>query len=765
MSDVTRILFAAMATLFGRHRLLLTFLVLTFTGVCLVGVSRVRFDSNPLRLLRSEKTDTKWLDTDFALQEWATFIVVEGQDLLTPEGVDAIRDITEGAAAVEGVDSVFSMLDVRDRRRVGRYLLPLFPSSEASPERFERVRQRACVHPLLTGHLLSEDRKTALVIVGLDYRLGGMSEVRRVLAQLRTTLAERTEGTGVRTRITGGAALQVEVVDNLARDIARLSLLGMALVVVIAVLLFRSVAAALLVAVGPTVGAIWTVGTLGLIGEPINMLTNVVPVLVLVIGFTDSMHLVLHVRRAVAEGSSCLEAAQGSIRHLGLACALTSLSTAVGFGSLMVASLYMIQTFGWCCALGSVLSFLAVITVVPLLASTPLSKYVVAGKTSRRPSILGRIADGILSRLLRRPRVVLGFGIVLTLILVLLVVQLEPDHTIASGIPNSSEAYRALAHLDDSFGGMMSAYAIVEWPEEHGLGSQELYDVLKEVHQVFDHSPVLAGPLSILNLVQSLPGKSESLSRRAGELRYVPSEIVGRMVRLDQRRALVSVHMPDVGARLLKPAYSDLQRQLDQVAGRRPGFRIELTGSQVGVFRNVHLMVEDLWKSLLTAAGVMFLIIWIGLWSWRCALASVIPNVFPLLCAGAFIVLSGRYLDMSSVIVFSISLGIAVDDTIHFLVRFRREMRSDADVAVAARRTFKIVGTALVMTTVALVAGHAIVIFSGFPAVRVFGLIAAVSIASALVGDLLILPAILVCIRWPDSLTGRSRVKPPELPA
>ena len=124
--------------------------------------------------------------------------------------------------------------------------------------------------------------------------------------------------------------------------------------------------------------------------------------------------------------------------------------------------------------------------------------------------------------------------------------------------------------------------------------------------------------------------------------------------------------------------------------------------------------------------------------------------------------LSGRYLEMSSVIVFSVSLGIAVDDTIHFLVRFRQETRSEADVATAIRRTFKIVGTALVMTTVALVAGYAIVIFSGFPAVRTFGLLAAVTIASALVGDLLILPAILACIRWPDSFTERSRIKSPE---
>jgi predicted RND superfamily exporter protein len=157
----------------------------------------------------------------------------------------------------------------------------------------------------------------------------------------------------------------------------------------------------------------------------------------------------------------------------------------------------------------------------------------------------------------------------------------------------------------------------------------------------------------------------------------------------------------------------------------------------------------------------MFLMIWVGLRSLRYALVSIVPNVFPLLCTGAFIVLTGRYLEMSTVIVFSISLGIAVDDTIHFLVRFKREMASGADADLAIRRTFKVVGTAIVMTTVALVGGHLVVMISAFPAIQLFGLLAAVTIASALIGDLLILPAILACLKWPGESSAADQ-SPPE---
>ena len=737
-----------LAVLFGRHRFLLACCVLAYTALCLFGISRVTFDNDPLNLFASDKFEAKWLEDEFAHLEQTTLIVVEAEDLLTPEGLTAVRKITKAAAGVEGVEAVYSMLDVRGSRRVGRYLLPFFPSSQDPPRRFAQARKRAESHPLLVGHFLSKDLKTSLVIVQFEASVQSFSEFKAVLDRLRTALAECTKGPGVRVRITGTPALHVELVESMRGDIFMFSSLGASLTVVIAILLFRRIGAALLVGIGPLVGTIWAVGTLGLIGEPINMLTNVVPVLVLVIGFTDSMHLVLHVRRAVAGGSSGLEAAQSAIRRLGLACALTSLSTSVGFGSLTLASLNGIRTFGWCCALGSVLSFFAVITVVPLLSSTRLSRYIVVDQTSRRRRSLGWLSDRLFSALIEHPRVVLTCGAALTGTLALLATKLEPDYTVASNIPHSSEVYRALEHVDQNFGGMMFAYAVVEWPEEHGLGSQELYDVLEEVHQVFDAKAVLSNPLSILNLVKSLPGEQQSLPRRARQLRYVPKDVLRRLVNSPQRRAVVSAHMPDAGARLLKPAFADLDRRFERIARRRPGFRIELVGGSVTAFNSVHLMIEDLWKSLLTASGVMFLMIWVGLRSLRYALASLVPNVFPLLCTGAFIVLSGRYLEMSSVIVFSISLGIAVDDTIHFLVCFRREMGSGRDPRSAARRTFKIVGTALVMTTVALVAGHLIVMMSAFPAVRVFGMLAAVTIASALAGDLLILPAILVCMRW-----------------
>ena len=128
------------------------------------------------------------------------------------------------------------------------------------------------------------------------------------------------------------------------------------------------------------------------------------------------MHLVLHMWHSLVAETG-VEAAESSIRHLGLACALTSMSTAVGFGSLLLASLQGIQTFGWCCALGSVLSFFAVITVIPLVASMRLSRFLRVRETSRPSRALGPLADRVVAAILQHRKKVMAGGVVLTLAL------------------------------------------------------------------------------------------------------------------------------------------------------------------------------------------------------------------------------------------------------------------------------------------------------------------------------------------------------------
>jgi len=226
------------------------------------------FDNDPIKLLRARGEELNYLDGEFAELERSTILVVEGEDLLTRPSVEALRDITERVESVDGINGAFSMLDLRRRLRVGRYILPLFRFSKSTDDDFEEVRNEALTHPFVLGHFLSEDLKTALVIVQFAPDVDGIVRFQEVLDDLYATLDARPDDDGIRVRVTGAVALQAEIVQTLRRDIRKLSLAGALLVVVLAVLMFRSIGAALLVASGPAIGAIWTVGTLALLGHP-----------------------------------------------------------------------------------------------------------------------------------------------------------------------------------------------------------------------------------------------------------------------------------------------------------------------------------------------------------------------------------------------------------------------------------------------------------------------------------------------------------------
>ena len=142
------------------------------------------FDNDPIKLLRARGEELNYLDGEFAELERSTVLVVEGDDLLTRPSIEALRDICDRAESVDGIKAVYSMLDLRARRRVGRYLLPLFPFSDAPDDRFERACQEAPSHPFVLGHFLSDDLKTALVVVQFAPDVDGIARFQAVLRDL-----------------------------------------------------------------------------------------------------------------------------------------------------------------------------------------------------------------------------------------------------------------------------------------------------------------------------------------------------------------------------------------------------------------------------------------------------------------------------------------------------------------------------------------------------------------------------------------------------
>lgn len=731
---------------FGRYRPLVALFVVAMTVTAGWGVSRLEFDDVPRGVFKTSSDDYSDLQTlfeDFESDDGDCLIVVEANDLFTPHAAAAIRSLIDAVSVVDGVKSVRSLADVvvfdSGQPR------SLLPAADAPPSAYAAARASALSNRLVRGQVLTADAKTALVVARLDSSFVGIDAIKPVIQQIDRIAHATTTGTPLTIRLTGVPPIRVEIYDMVRRETKRFVIIGVALAFTMALLLFRQVWTGFIVASAPILASFWTMGALGLVGERLNIINTILPTLILVVGFADSMHLMTDIRHSLADGLSPLEAAKSAIRHLLVACMLTAGTTSIGFGALSLAEVDIIRRFGLAAATGSILSFLAVMSVVPLLSSTRLGEHVRAAHAQdfvvRHFRVFARLLDWIL----RHSRAVTVVGIVTTLLLSTSMLRLVPDNRLVEMIPRDNESYRALRHLDEALGGSLSVFVVAEWSDPLSLASPEVLGALDQVETLLVNKPLLHDPLSVLDLLRALPVPGDDLASRVPLLSLVPEDVLQRYYKPQTSRALVVARLPDIGSATSRPLYDEIDRDLAALEQQYPGVRLYLTGTSIVGARSVHKMIESLNQSLLGAAIAIFGAIGIGFRSLRLALISILPNVFPMVATASLLVLTGRPLQMTSVMVFSICLGIAVDDTIHFLNRFTREVRLDQNISAALHRTYYAVGSAVISTTIVLFTGFGSVVTSEMPSSRLFGWLACAAFGTAVLGDLLLLPALLRC--------------------
>jgi predicted RND superfamily exporter protein len=225
----------------------------------------------------------------------------------------------------------------------------------------------------------------------------------------------------------------------------------------------------------------------------------------------------------------------------------------------------------------------------------------------------------------------------------------------------------------------------------------------------------------------------------------------------EDRLATVTFRVRDVGIATYGPVFERIEAGLQRIMEKHPDFAIHLDGSAAWRWRNLYQIVVDLAMSLGSASVIIFVVLGLAFRSVRIGLISIIPNVFPLAVTGTSLVLMGQALEVVSVCAFTICLGIAVDDTIHFLTRFQEERSEAPSDYEAIRRAFTEAGTGMIMTTVVLVVGFATVVFSDMREQRIFASMGVLTLAAALVGDLILLPAMLLRYARPR---GRDSLAP-----
>ena len=551
----------------------------------------------------------------------------------------------------------------------------------------------------------------------------------------------QTSGANFKFQLTGPVPLHLMVVNNHVTDSMKYQLIGYSIMLIAALVLFRGLSAVIIVALAPAIGVFWTMGLLhfaDLQDNPFNDI--IVPVLISLVGLTDSVHLMVEIRQQRAAGHDTREAARRGIARVGLACLLTSVTTAIGFLSLMTAHHEIVRDFGWCCVVGIAMTFVSVLTVIPLGCRSPLGRrlHIGIGKS---------LVDGQLRRIgplvdwvLRRDRRIALAAIASTILLAAISLQLTPDEKRYSGLSESGEAAQALRHLDDALGGLEFGYVSLSWTADAREG--ELLEVLTKVDRLLESEPLIGHPIGLHQLLEALPGDGEP-DERMSLLELLPPELKRSFYVPEYRTASVQFRIKDLGIAAYSDTFTRIEAKLDGLMQTHPEFSLRLEGDAVWRWTNVYRIVTDLAKSLGTASVVIWLVLTMVYRSVRIGLISIIPNLFPLAATATILAISGQHLEMVTVCVFTICVGIAVDDTIHFLTRYQEESRGGGTHHEVIRRAFSGVGSALLMTTIVLVTGLASAILGDSRDARIFGIMGCITLATALFADIILLPAML----------------------
>lgn len=681
-----------------------------------------------------------------------------GGDLFDPAATLAVRNLLQRVRTLPEVIKI----------PAAGLLMPMLPGADADLAEQKACRKRALKNPVVAGNLLSLDARTALV--PLSIRLAERDQMRDAVGAIEKAARLNAEDSPIRARLIGLLPIDIARRDAMKIEQRRFQIIGYSLAAILSLLFFRGLVTTIVVTAPPSIGLLWTLGFLSFTGEHLNSLSMVVmPMILAMLGFTNAAHIVFQLRRERKGGLDARNATASALHKLGLPCLLSALTTTAGFASLMIAESKMISDFGRDCAIGTLLTFAAVMLILPLmtrhaatenLESSLVRKFkrIFPGGKSKNPhppkgKRLAAFFQGFINLIITRASTVVAVATLLTICFAWLTATLKPDIFLRNQLPENSETSAALADADSEMGGIQVVKIALQWKKD---GKERLQvmaaienlveKVRQETKALNSGNPLLSKPLSVRTMLSVLPGMENNPSTGIRLLDInTPgfAKAVSSFYRPDLKTAVISVRVQDLGVAKYVPVYDLLQRRLETLNEEYPDYVFGLAGGAVSQGRYLHRMVNDLARSLAVAVGIILVMIAFAYRSLRVGLIAMLPNLFPLLACAAGLALLNIPLSLEIVCAFTICVGIAADDSIHFLSRYITERSNGLDTNDALSCSFMRVGQVLAITTTVMLCGLGSILSSSLPMYRSFTAVACTTLAAALIADLIILPALL----------------------
>jgi predicted RND superfamily exporter protein len=729
------------------HRTLCAIVFVILSAIAAVGFVRVKVDDSLSQLFRSDTAEFRTYEEvtrRFPSNEFDVLIVIEGDSLLERASLEKLRELAIELQLIDGTRGLISIFSAREPPDQGPIPPPLFPNPLPQGADYQALIKRVMSNEIIRGKMLSDDGKLTLMVLALEPSSTSPDKLGPTIAAVRQELKTNLEGTGLKAELSGVPVMQLEIRNAIQSDRLVYNTLGFAVGCLIAIIFFRRPSFMIIAAAPPLLAILMALGVLGWLGFSLNMFLNVMTPLIMVISFSDSMQLTFAARDRLLVGDDKFMAFRNSLLIVGPACVLTHATAGVSFIALQFSSSDLIRTFGEAGLIAVAVALVAVLMGVPLLGVLLIRNEAafVAAVRDMDTALdwLRRLCSWIAIRMVARPGLYSLLSLLVVVVLSLGYAQLQPRYRLADQVPDRQQAVQASNRLDAKLTGANPFDVYIQLPKGVSLYDQKTLDVIADVHALLERQTGLGNVWSLETLRRWLAEKmnKSDVDTLKQYVDLLPPYLTRRFISAEQDAVIVSGRVPDSDASQLLPIVDRIDQQLNAVRAKYPDYKIAVTGLSVISARNSALMIDKLSDGLTIEIAFVAAFIGLAFWSPVVMLISILPGLFPIVLAGCMLLLTGQGLQFASVIALTVSFGLGLSATIHFLNRLQIE-DIDPDPAVGVERATILVGPPLILTSAVLACGLAMTVLSSLPSLRLFGWLSAFAMVAALLADMFML--------------------------
>lgn len=536
--------------------------------------------------------------------------------------------------------------------------------------------------------------------------------------------------------------------------------------------LFRSFVEVLVPLITVLLGVIWAQGTLALTGFPITILTGLIPPLLIVIGVPNAIYIINRYHQEYNALGDKKAALAKVIEKTGQAIFLSNLTTAIGFGTFIVTGSSILVEFGIVASLNIMMLFVLSLITIPVLFSffPPPSKRATSHMDKKLATAMVRLLI-LISQHYRKW--VYGISGLVVLISVVGILRMQVKGNVVDDIPEKAEVMQDLRFFENSFGGVMPLEITVDTQKERGvITDMKTWRKIDELQDYLESQPIFSRPLSYIEGLKfanqafyngdpdayTLPNQFD----RAFIVNYLKQNesqdsLLRPFLNEDKSIARISVQMKDLNTMELEEVKTDLSKKIDEIFPTDK-YKVKITGAAVTFLEGTNYLVVNLFQSLLLAVFLIAFFMALLFKNARIVIISLIPNIIPMMFTAALMGFFEISLKPSTILIFSVAFGISVDDTIHFLAKFKQELKANhGNIRGAVIRSLRETGLGMAYTSIVLFFGFSVFIASEFGGTVALGTLVSFTLMAAMFTNLILLPSLLMTLH--NSKSNKRRLR------